>query len=159
MLANAQTVTFAVVNSDLGIPAVLQRGANLAMQKPITLDLVRSTLRAAYGMIMEERRTHTRYAVDVPATITGLGQSPAQGTLLNISEGGLAFECDTPFLMGHPVTLAFTLPGARQPVEFGGEIVWLGRSGTAGIRFGAISATLRQSLQDWLLTQVASLTS
>jgi DNA-binding response OmpR family regulator len=159
MPANAQTVTFAVVNSDLGIPAVLQRGANLALQKPITLDMVRSTLRAAYGMIMEERRTHTRYPADVPAKIIGLGQSPAQGSLLNISEGGLAFECDTPFLLGHPVTLTFTLPGTKEVLEVGGEIVWLGKSGTAGIRFGAISATLRQRLTDWLLTQVASLTS
>lgn len=159
MLANCQTVTFAIVNSDLGIATVLQRGANMALQKPITLDMVRSTLRAAYGMIMEERRTHTRFSVDVPAKITGLGQSPAHGVLLNISEGGLAFECDTPFLLGHPVTLAFTLPGTKEALEVGGEIVWLGKSGTAGIRLGAISATLRQSLKDWLLTQVASLTS
>jgi len=94
----------------------------------------------------------------VPTKITGLG-SPAQGTLLNISEGGLAFESDTPFLLGHPVTLTFTLPGTKEPLEVGGEIVWLGKSGSAGIRFGAISATLRQRLTDWLLTQVASLTS
>jgi CheY-like chemotaxis protein len=159
MIANSQTVTFAVVNSDIGIATAMQHGANLAIQKPVSLEQVRSTFRAAYSMIMQERRTHTRYSVDVPAKISGLGQSSTLGTLLNISEGGLAFECDTPFLLGTPVTLSFHLPGTTEPLELAGDVIWIGNAGTAGVRFGDISATLRQRLQSWLLTQVASLTS
>jgi CheY-like chemotaxis protein len=157
MLANAQTVTFAVVNNDLGIAVAMQHGANLALQKPLSLEQARSTFREAYGMILQERRTHSRYGVDIPARITGLGQSPALGTLLNIGEGGVAFECDTSFLLGTPVTLSFHLPGTTGPLELAADVVWVG-TGTAGARFGAMSATLRHRLQTWLLTQGASLT-
>src|SRR5258707_11975572 len=51
--SNNHSLTFAIVNREIGLPAAFALGANLALQKPITLESARNSLRAAYGLIMQ----------------------------------------------------------------------------------------------------------
>ncbi len=50
---NSRALTFAITNADSGLHNAFGLGANLALQKPITVERARSSLRAAYGLIMQ----------------------------------------------------------------------------------------------------------
>src|SRR4051794_20412279 len=50
--SNSRSLTFAIVGGEVGIQSALGMGANLALEKPVSLDHARSSLRAAYGLIM-----------------------------------------------------------------------------------------------------------
>ena len=154
--ANSRSLTFAIVNADTGLPSAFQMGANLAMQKPITVDRARSSLRAAYGLIMQERRRYFRFPVDVAVQISPDGSTTLHGTAVNISEGGMALKCETELQLNGSVRLNFCLPGFKDELEIRGEVVWKDSPGRAGVRFEPPSITARDRLAEWLLMQAAA---
>ena len=150
---NSRSVTFAIVNSDTGLPAAFQMGANLALQKPITVDRARSSLRAAYGLIMQERRRFFRYPVDLPVQISPDERTVLRATAVNISEGGMALKSDSDLQLNGLVKLSYYLPGIKGEMEMRAAIVWKDPMGHVGLRFEALSVTTRQRLSEWLLAQ------
>jgi DNA-binding response OmpR family regulator len=155
--ANSHSLTFAIVNSDTGLPAAFQMGANLALQKPITVDRARSSLRAAYGLIMQERRRYFRYPVETSVQISHEERTVIRGTVLNVSEGGMALKSDTELQLNRLVKLKYYLPGIKGELEMKGLVVWKDEMGRAGVRFEALSPTMRQQLSEWLLAQASAL--
>lgn len=153
--SNARSLTFAIVSSDIGLPAAFQMGANLALQKPITLDTARSGLRAAYGLIMQERRRYFRYPIDLPVQVHPDETTIIHATAMNISEGGMALKCERDLQMNGLVQLSFHLPGVKQEMDMRALVVWKDPLGRAGVRFDSPSVTTRHRLSEWLMAQVA----
>jgi CheY-like chemotaxis protein len=153
--SNSRSLTFAIVSSDIGLPAAFQMGANLALQKPITLDVARSSLRAAYGLIMQERRRYFRYPVDLPVQISPDEQIILNATAINLSEGGMALKCERELQANSLVNLSFYLPGTNSGMELKAVVVWKDPLGRAGVRFDSPSVTTRHRLNEWLEAQVA----
>jgi CheY-like chemotaxis protein len=153
--SNSRSLTFAIVSSDIGLPAAFQLGANLALQKPITVDIARSSLRAAYGLIMQERRRYFRYPVDLPVQVCPDEQTILNATAINVSEGGMAIKCERELGQNSLVKLSFYLPGTQSGMELNATVVWKDPLGRAGVRFEALNVTTRHRLNEWLEAQVA----
>jgi hypothetical protein len=82
--SNRTAVTFAI--TDPGATTGLAVQPNFLMEKPLSPASVGRTLKAAFGMIVRERRRSFRCPVQLPAEIEANGQR-SDCTLVNISEG------------------------------------------------------------------------
>jgi DNA-binding response OmpR family regulator len=154
--SNNHSLTFAIVNREIGLPAAFAVGANLALQKPITLESARNSLRAAYGLIMQERRRYFRYAFETLVMISPDEHTSIVGTSINVSEGGMALKSDRELQLNGVVKLAFSLPGVKGEIDARALVVWKDPMGHAGIRFEKLSSTNREKLSEWLLTQATA---
>ena len=154
---NGRTLAFAIVPDDETLQQALASGANLALEKPISVDRARSSLRAAYGLIMQERRRFFRYPLDVAVRVTVSERVQLVGTAINISEGGMAIRCNEELPINGQVKLLLLLPGEKTELEVKGMIVWKDARGHGGIRLEQVSESNRQRLNDWLESRTAFL--
>jgi hypothetical protein len=96
-----------------------------------------------------ERRRHKRILVS-PQTFVKLGRNGA-GTILNISEGGLALTSAEILSGDHLAPMRFQLPGSQEWIETNGEIAWITKSKTeAGIRFVSLPKDARKKIRNWI---------
>ena len=107
--SNRTAVTFAITSSNPETAHALKAGSSFALERPLTLDSIRHTLKAAYGLIVRERRRYFRYPISVPVAARTMGESEVFGRTVNISECGMALSTATPLLSGTEVTIHFTL--------------------------------------------------
>jgi DNA-binding response OmpR family regulator len=154
--ANAHSLTFAIVNSDTGLPAAFQMGASLALQKPITVDRARSSLREAYGLIMQERRRYFRYPVNTAVQISPDERTVIRGTAINLSEGGISLKSEGELELNAIVKLRYYLPGIKGELEMKGVVVWKDPMGRTGVRFETPSGNMLQQLSEWLHAQMSA---
>ncbi|HWR17390.1 MAG TPA: PilZ domain-containing protein [Terriglobales bacterium] len=148
--SNVRSLTFAIVSSDMGLPAAFDRGANLALQKPITLESARSSLRAAYGLIMQERRRYFRCPLDTTVEISPDETTLIRATAMNISEGGMALKSERELQINGLVKARFSLPGVQPEFDLRAIVVWKDAMGRAGLRFESVSTSNREKLCEWL---------
>jgi PilZ domain len=154
---NSRALTFAIVNREDGLHSAFELGANLALQKPISVDRARSSLRAAYGLIMQERRRYFRVQLDIAVRLSPNERTQFLGTTMNISEGGLALRCNEELSLHALLKTNFLLPGDKAEIELRAVVVWKDTHGHAGLRFDQVSATNRQKINDWLAEQATFL--
>lgn len=150
---NSRALTFAITNNDNSLHSAFGLGANLTMQKPISVERARSSLRAAYGLIIQERRRYFRLALDIPVRVSPDERTHWVGNTMNISEGGMALRSDDDLQLNSVVKLAFLLPGHKSELEVRAIVVWKDVRGHAGLRFEPMSVLTRQKLNDWLAEQ------
>lgn len=81
------------------------------------------------------------------------------GIICDLSEYGLAVQAVAALRIHQHVLLRFDLPRARSRVEVVGQVVWATATGKAGIQFTQISPRTRQTLKDWLLTNLLAIAS
>jgi len=150
---NNRALTFAITNAESGLHNAFDLGANLALQKPISVERARSSLRAAYGLIMQERRRYFRLALDIPVRVRPDEQTQFVANSMNISEGGMALRSDDELQLNSLLKLSFLLPGQKGELEVRAIVVWKDARGHAGLRFEPMSVGTRQKLNDWLSEQ------
>src|SRR5437763_5880401 len=107
----------------------------------------------AIGTLQVEQQRYYRAHVSVPVIMKYADEQFA-ATLLNISLGGAAVMMDRPLKCGLPASICFTIPETNTAAELPGKITWSHKDGQHGIQFSDIPATMRSSLQRWLLTQM-----
>ena len=107
----------------------------------------------AIGTLQVEQQRYYRAQVSVPVIMKYADEQFA-ATLLNISLGGAAVMMDRPLKCGLPASICFTIPETNTAAELPGKITWSHKDGQHGIQFSDIPATMRSSLQRWLLTQM-----
>jgi len=154
---NNRALTFAITNADSSLRSTFDLGANLALQKPISIERARSSLRAAYGLIMQERRRYFRLALDIPVRVAVNDRKQIVANSMNISEGGMALRSDDDLPLNGLLKLSFLLPGQKADLELRGVVVWKDPRGHAGVRFEPMAVGTRQTLNDWLAEQVTFL--
>jgi len=151
--SNSRALTFAIVGGDEGRHAAFELGASLTLQKPISVDRARSSLRAAYGLIMQERRRYFRYPLDIAVRVSLNERTQYLATTMNISEGGMALRSNDDLPLNGAVKLTFLLPGEKSELEVRAAIVWKDARGHVGVRFEQVSVPSRTRLNDWLVEQ------
>jgi CheY-like chemotaxis protein len=154
--SNSHSLTFAIVSPDTGLPVAFQMGANLALQKPISIDCARSSLRAAYGLIMQERRRYFRHPVETTVMISPHEHTTVIATTMNVSEGGMACKCELELQMNGLVDIKFRLPGMNREVECRAIVVWRDSIGRSGLRFEPMPLLMRKRLTQWLDAQLVT---
>ena len=151
--SNSSSLAFAIVGETTSLQEAFDLGANLALDKPITPERARSSFRAAYGLMMQERRRYFRHPIDVPVTISLDEKTDFPGVAVNISEGGMAVKLSKPLRTGALVKLNFSLPGMKGWMEVRTVVIWTDEMGHCGMRFDQPPLATRNRLNDWLLQQ------
>jgi len=148
--SNRTAVAFAITSSSVETAYALKAGSSFALERPLTLDSLRHTLQAAYGLIVRERRRYFRYPVSVPAAASKKGRSEIFGKTVNVSERGLAFSGSTPLGPGAEVTVQFTLTDPQLAITAECKVCWTNDRGQSGLSFLFLPSNLSSELQAWL---------
>jgi CheY-like chemotaxis protein len=145
--ANRTAVTFAIAAS--GSPANFNLQPNFVLEKPFAPGAVERTLKAAFGLIVRERRRSFRCPITIPAAIQSDGEE-VSCQLVNISEGGLAIRNSPSLKPGMQVKVIFTLPPQLVCFKIKSEVCWYDEKGHAGLRSLVIPSEQKSILQQWL---------
>jgi hypothetical protein len=144
--ANRTAVTFAITT---GTQASARPDSTFVLQRPLSAAAVCQTLRAAFGMVVRERRRYFRCPVEIPAFLRARQPEDLLCQTVNISEGGIAIKVlatlDSEFAL-----LRFSLPGRASQLFAETKVVWRGRGGMVGLQFESLAAPQKQELQEWL---------
>jgi len=147
---NRTAVTFAITDPQT---ASLEIQPNFVMEKPLSADSVGRTLKAAFGLIVRERRRSFRCPVTIPAVILTNGKE-ASCHVVNISEGGMAIAESPSLKPGEQITVLCTLPGQHVRLTVESEVCWYDEKGRAGLRSLLISSEQKSALQEWLAAKL-----
>jgi hypothetical protein len=149
--SNRTAVTFAI--TDPGKTTGLAVQPNFLMEKPLSPASVERTLKAAFGMIVRERRRSFRCPIELPAAIEANGQR-SDCMLVNISEGGMAITKAPVLKAGTNVRVLFTLPGETVRFKIEAEVCWYDEKGRGGLRSLLIPSEQKSILQVWLAAKL-----
>jgi ActR/RegA family two-component response regulator len=146
--SNRRALSLALVTgSDPAVSAGL--GANFVLEKPIAAERATRLLRAAYGLMMQERRRYHRLPSNHVVHLSYGSVLDHKAVMTNLSHGGAAL-CGTPGLAARQaVFMTFTLPGDGQSIKAQGETTWCCGE-RAGVKFLKFSQGARQKLDLWL---------
>jgi CheY-like chemotaxis protein len=148
-LSNRTAVTFAISGSDGDAALALHRRTGFVFGRPLSSQSIRSTLKAAYGLILRERRRYFRCPISHPVTILRRNMPEVRGRSVNISEGGMTVAISFLLNAGERVQVHFTIPGHKVPFMAESEICWV-KTGRVGVRFVSISREHKSEVQEWL---------
>ena len=149
--SNRTAVTFAI--TDPQKPVVFETQPNFLIERPLSESSVGRTLKAAFGLIVRERRRSFRCPVMIPAIIQNNG-TQARCHLVNLSEGGMALTESPSLRPGSHIRVLFTLPHHRDRFSIESEVCWYDESGRAGLRSLIIPSAQRRVLQEWLAAKL-----
>jgi hypothetical protein len=99
-------------------------------------------------MMVAEKRRFFRYPLMVPVQFTMNGRE-MEGTMTNLSEGGMAVWCLQDAPLGAPMQFSFELPFGGL-IQGRGEIAWSTTDGTVGIKFHILQDQAYTHLSGWL---------
>jgi len=146
--SNRTAVVFAIGSVEGDAATAFKIGAGFVLKRPLSLESISHTLKAAYGLIVRERRRYFRYPISIPAAIRQ-DSGEAEGRTVNISEGGMAIIVAVPLIAGKPVNVQFMLPG--QPSQFAVNAVRCWQEGNCvGLQFVSLPPQQKSELQEWL---------
>jgi len=148
--SNQTAVTFTITGRSAGRESGLSMGSMFKFVRPLSIDSVSLTLKAAYGLIVRERRRYFRCPVAVGSTLRTTEYPEIKCETVNIGEGGMGLTTSHPFKPREQAMIQLTLPG--QPSQFSAEleVCWCDQSGCLGVRFLALSAQQKSGLREWL---------
>lgn len=154
---NRNALIVAMVDSQNNVREVFARGANFVLYKPIIPERAATSLRAARGLMRQERRRNQRIPVNGSAAITFANVEDAKAALTDLSEEGIAIHSERPVPPSCKVYFQFSLPGQVSQVRLSGEVMWQDALGRVGLRFADVPQTSRRALAEWLRANVSRL--
>jgi hypothetical protein len=147
--SNRAAVSFAVFTPG---KSKQSQKAGFALSKPLQRPLVRSTMRAASGLMLSLHRRTFRCDLALPISVSNSERGfPAETT--NVSMGGIAIQTREALAPDEEFKIEFTLPNG---FEFKADamVVWTGKLGRAALRITGMQNSARDGLQDWIDTQI-----
>jgi CheY-like chemotaxis protein len=148
--ANRTAVTFAISSNKEEAGLAFKSGSNFVLQRPLNPDSLAQAFKAAYGLIVREKRRYFRYPVVVPAVIQPEGAAQLSGETVNVSEQGVALSLPVPLAVGSEGKVQFTLPDFQSPIAAGSRVCWSNQNGQAGLCFFSLAPEDQSELQHWL---------
>jgi response regulator RpfG family c-di-GMP phosphodiesterase len=145
--SNSRIPAFAVVNNSFRDAFGL---AHFTLEAPIDQAAFVRALRKAYPVMLRDRYHYRRHAVELAVTVTRESGEKADGVSVNISEGGMALQCDLPIKKEETLQLEFSLPQKLGHVKCRGEVVWSGAEHLIGLKFLSLKPVLQKALSFWL---------
>jgi CheY-like chemotaxis protein len=147
---NHDTLIVALVENQNGAPELFARGVNFILYKPVSSERASASLQAARELMRRERRRHARIPIHAPASMDYAGTENVPATILDLSEDGIAIQCERKLPPRCKVYFQFTLPQHTSKVRLSGQVMWQDSSGRVGIRFAEVPQMSRRSLAEWL---------
>lgn len=147
---NRSAVLIAIVDAEFNARPVFGLGASFVLYRPLSLERLRLSLRAASGLMRKERRRNPRVRVNSPVNVSHPGAPELKATLADLSDGGTSITSDRRLPDSGKVYFEFALAGQQQLVRLSGEVAWQDFSGRSGIRFLDVPQASRRVIQSWL---------
>ena len=149
--SNKRAIVFAIVHEHTSVQQAFELGANFVLDKPLAAERVNRSVRAAHGLMSNERRRYFRFPMAGSVTLTlGETQKESLGTMVNLSEGGMAIQMKQRFSIDAPVRFRFMLPEVNKTIEGRGSIAWTDSRGLAGVHFHHLPQSQKNELQRFL---------
>jgi DNA-binding NarL/FixJ family response regulator len=148
--SNRRSVVFALVEHDSEASEAFVSGSSFTLSKPVIEEKAVRLIRAAYGMILRERRRYFRCPVSIPATLTLPKLPPQEAQVVNLSEGGLSLQCSSPITGHPPVFVEFTLPDNGARISCQASICWTNSQGRCGLQIESVAPDAKRHLEKWL---------
>lgn len=146
--ANRTAVTFAITTGREPQGAA-RPDSTFVLQRPLSVAAICQTLRAAFGMVVRERRRYFRCPVEITAIVRARQPEDLLCQTVNISEGGIAIQLSGS-LDSDCALVRFSLPGRSNQLFAETKVVWRGAGGLVGLEFQSLAAPQKQELQEWL---------
>src|SRR5271166_5598345 len=145
---NRTAVTFAITAGGRAQTSP-RPDSTFVLQRPLSSVAVNHTLRAAFGMVVRERRRYFRCPIAIPAFVRARQPEDLICQTVNISEGGIAIRVSTT-LDSDSALVRFSLPGRANQLFAETRVVWRGHGGLVGLQFQSLAAPQKSELQEWL---------
>jgi CheY-like chemotaxis protein len=153
--SNKSAVSCAILNDANPKASAFQAGANFVLERPLDFQTVARTIRAAYPMMVRERRRYFRCPVETPTFIACEPDIKFQANSVNISEAGMAILSPVQLKAGQKIKIKVRIPGSMDLLNISGEICWANDvTGRAGIQFQEVSQAVAEALSTWLLERL-----
>ncbi len=146
--ANRTAVTFAITAGSASQPE--RPDSTFVLQRPLSAASVNQILRAAFGMVVRERRRYFRCPVAIPSLVRSGQPEDLLCQTVNISEGGIAINVPATLEPDSPALVRFSLPGCTSQMLAETKVVWRGEGGLVGLEFQSLAAPQKSELQEWL---------
>jgi CheY-like chemotaxis protein len=151
--SSKNAVLFAMADNQHGVRESFQLGATFVLEKPLGLDRTLRCFRAAYGLIIGERRRYYRHRITVPVTILRSGGEQLNGRSVDISSGGILLDTTTSVPENTQLKVHFKLPRISENMVIACEVIW-SQEGRLGLRFLRYSKNAKEELTNWLTQQI-----
>jgi hypothetical protein len=146
--ANRTAVTFAITTGS-GAQVSGRPDSTFVLQRPLSAASINQVLRAAFGMVVRERRRYFRCPVEVPALVRAQQPEDILCQTVNISEGGIALKLAVSLDNDSSALVRFSLPGRSNQLFAETMVVWC-EGGLVGLQFESLGAPQKSELQEWL---------
>jgi hypothetical protein len=150
---NRQALAIVLVESEVGLKGGFGMGAHFVLHKPLAVERAKASFRAVRALMKRERRAQLRIPIQIP--IESYGKSLYAATTIDLCEGGMAIKFSGPVPKEGTLRFSLKLPGLSQKLDIYGELAWEGAGDQAGVRFKDATDEQRNSLRQWLGSQLS----
>lgn len=150
MTSHKKAVIFAISGGAEQTAAAFHAGATFALDKSLAPATVLRTLRAAYPMLVAERRRYFRYPLDLPVFLKKDAGPESKARTVNLSEAGMGILSPETLSSGDHIHLRICLPNTANDLALDAEVCWTNAEGQAGVAFERVSSSAKECLQNWL---------
>ena len=152
---NRKAVVFALLHGKTTSKDAYEMGSNFVLKKPLSAATVSRTVQAGRGLIMSDRRRHFRCPVGAVASLKYGRKASIEGTVLNVSDSGMAVLIDAKETPSGKITVKFELPESETTIT-GTCLTQWASAGKLGLRFVEMEPESRLELNRWLSRKIQS---
>ncbi len=150
---NRRSIVFALSATELKMSAAFELGAHFVLQKPLAVEQVKRTLKAAHGLMMREQRSHYRHPTSSKVALKTAGGKTISAWLKDLSQGGALIDSDMVLRKDQPISLRFMLPETSITIEVEGKTTWSDPTGRTGVKFEVLSEATQKQLLEWVIAR------
>ncbi len=148
--ANRTAVSFAIT-AGKGVKVPGTPDSTFVLERPLAPAAVCQTLRAAFGLMVRERRRYFRCPIVASAYLRAESEDRETACqTVNVSEGGIAISGPVTIDSWVPAAVRFRLPGQSSQLTAGTAVRWRDKGGLVGLEFQSMTTSQKSELQDWL---------
>jgi hypothetical protein len=150
------SIIIALATNPSAFGRLLRRRVHVLLKKPVDASLLVQAIKAAYSMIVNEKRLLFRQPVFIHAMATVLDDnvrsSEQTAIIRDISQGGLRLRLGATLPKDATIFVDFELPEGGGEIHFIGKIIWSDELGNAGVQMRFVAPLEMRSLKSWLDT-------
>ena len=157
-LASGRTsVLLSLITGEAGMKQAFEHGANLVLEKPLTVQNAERTLRAARSLMITDQRRYFRLHAEFDVHL----HSDSAGETLDfsvkttdVSLGGMALVVPHPLQPRRILEISFKPEGMESRIHAEAEVAWSDARGECGLRFLHIPLNERRTLEKWFTVEL-----
>lgn len=150
MTSHKKAVIFAICDTEEQRKAAFQAGATLSFDRPLSPGAVLRTFRAAYPMLVTERRRYFRYPLEMTVFVKKETLPEFKARSINLSQAGMAILSPESLTSGDHIQIRFCLPSTTDFLTFRANVCWTNSEGHAGVEFQQMGPSVKDRLHNWL---------